>query len=165
MTRYWKRDITNTITEALHEMPVVVITGMRQTGKSTFLQRQPELNNRRYVTFDDFAYLEAARADPDGFLASEAPMTIDEAQKCPEILTAIKKSVDRERRPGRFLLSGSANFAILKGISESLAGRAIYFTMYPFTRRELSGHILQKPFLQSFFETLTSGLISVLEIA
>lgn len=135
-------------------MPVVVITGMRQTGKSTFLQRQPELNNRRYVTFDDFAYLEAARADPDGFLASEASMTIDEAQKCPEILTAIKKSVDRERRPGRFLLSGSANFAILKGISESLAGRAIYFTMYPFTRRELSGHILQKPFLQSFFETL-----------
>ncbi len=157
MTEYIKRDITDIVSEALHEMPVVVITGMRQTGKSTFLQMQPELGNRRYITFDDFEYLEAAKTDPDGLLDSDRPVTIDEAQKCPEILTAIKKRVDRKRKKGQFLLSGSANFAILRGISESLAGRAIYLTLHPFTRRELAGRISGKPFLYRFFEKQEAG--------
>ncbi len=152
MTNYIQRDISDVVLEALHEMPVVVITGMRQTGKSTFLQMQHGLGNRRYITFDDFEYLEAAKTDPDGLLDSDRPVTIDEAQKCPEILTAIKKRVDGKRKKGQFLLSGSANFAILKGISESLAGRAIYLTLHPFTRRELAGRISEKPFLHKFFE-------------
>lgn len=95
--KYFRREIGNQIHNALNEMPVVVITGMRQTGKSTFLQRQPELKNRRYITFDDFAYLEAAKSDPEGFLDTDEPTTIDEAQKCPEILTAIKRKVDKKR--------------------------------------------------------------------
>ncbi|NOZ67767.1 MAG: ATP-binding protein [Deferribacteres bacterium] len=152
MTKYVQRDISKIVLEALHEMPVVVITGMRQTGKSTFLQMQRELGKRRYITFDDFEYLEAAKTDPDGLLEPDHPVTIDEAQRCPEILTAIKKRVDRKRKKGQFLLSGSANFAILKGISESLAGRAIYLTLHPFTRRELSGRISGKPFLKRFLE-------------
>jgi hypothetical protein len=152
MTRYFQRDIANTVLEALDEMPVVVITGMRQTGKSTFLHMQPQLKNRRYYTFDDFAHLEAAKENPEVFVDSDIPLTIDEAQKCPEILTVIKKSVDRKRRPGQFLLSGSANFSILKGISESLAGRAVYFTMHPFTRREIKDRISERPFLQKFLE-------------
>ena len=138
MTGYISRDIAGTIWGALKEMPVVVLTGMRQTGKSTFLQEEPGLKKRRYVTLDDFAHLEAAREDPDRFIESDEPLTIDEAQKCPEILTAIKRHVDRKRTAGKFLLSGSANFAILKGISESLAGRAVYFTMHPFNRREIT---------------------------
>lgn len=154
MTRYFQRDIAHTVVEALDEMPVVVITGMRQTGKSTFLHMQPQLKNRQYYTFDDFAHLEAAKENPEVFVDTDIPLTIDEAQKCPEILTVIKKSVDRKRRPGQFLLSGSANFSILKGISESLAGRAVYFTMHPFTRREITGRIAERPFLQKFLESL-----------
>lgn len=149
---YLERDIAVAITEALREMPVVVVTGMRQTGKSTFLQNQPELKGRRYVTFDDFAQIEAAKADPDGFVNTDEPLTIDEAHKCPEILIAIKKSVDKKRRPGQFLLSGSANFPLLKGISESLAGRAVYFTLHPMSRREINKQISKEPFLYRFFK-------------
>jgi hypothetical protein len=153
MTNYLERDITPIILEALQEMPVVVLTGLRQTGKSTFLERQKELTGRRYVTFDDFAQLAAAKEDPEGFIEGKGPISIDEAHKCPEILTAIKNSVGRKRRPGQFLLSGSANFAMLKAISESLAGRAVYFTLHPFTRRELTGRIDEKPFLRSCLES------------
>jgi predicted AAA+ superfamily ATPase len=153
MTPYVQRDIGRTVLEALREMPVVVLTGMRQTGKSTFLQNQSGLKGRRYVTFDDFAHLEAARENPEGLVDAETPLTVDEAQKFPEILTAIKRAVDRKRTPGRFLLSGSANFAVLKGVSESLAGRAVYFTLHPFTRRELASRTTRQPFLQRFFQT------------
>ncbi len=154
MTPYFKRDIAKIVLEALKDMPVVVVTGMRQIGKSTFLQMQPELKRRRYISFDDFAQIEAAKLDPDGFVDTEEPLTIDEAQKCPEIFTAIKKAVDRKRTPGRFLLSGSTNFALLKSLSESLAGRAIYFVMHPFSRRETNKKTDSKPSLIKFFEDL-----------
>ena len=153
MTLYRPRDISSAVNDALADMPVVVLTGMRQTGKSTFLQKEPNLKRRRYVSLDDFAQLAAAREDPDGFVATEEPVTIDEAQKCPEILGAIKRNVDRDRTPGRFLLSGSANFSMLRGISESLAGRAVYFVLHPFTRREISGATTRQPFLKTFFDS------------
>ena len=153
MTVYFYRDSSSAILRALEAMPVVVITGMRQSGKSTFLQNQPELKKRRYVSFDDFAQLASAKEDPDEFVATDEPLTIDEAQKCPEVLTAIKRKVDKNRRSGQFLLSGSANFTILKKVSESLAGRAVYFTMHPFTRREIRKTISEKPFLYYFFES------------
>lgn len=153
MTEYFERDIAKTILEALREMPVVVITGMRQTGKTTFLQKQSELKDRRYISFDDFAQLEAAKSDPDGFVRSREPLTIDEAHKCPEILISIKKVVDKERRPGQFLLSGSANLALLKKVTESLAGRSVYFAMRPFSRRETFRKIDDEPFLKRFFQT------------
>ncbi len=137
---------------ALAEMPVVVVTGLRQSGKSTFLQHEKGLAGRRYVTLDDPAQLAAARSDPQAFVRSESPLTVDEAQKCPELLVAIKREVDRARRPGRFLLSGSANFALLKGITESLAGRALYLTLHPFTRRELEGRLAAAPFVRRAFD-------------
>ncbi|MFH1147749.1 MAG: ATP-binding protein [Pseudomonadota bacterium] len=152
MTEYLEREIAAEIIEALESMPVVVITGMRQTGKTTFLQKQPKLSGRYYVSFDDFSQLGAAKLDPDGFVSSQDSITIDEVHKCPEVLTAIKRAVDRKRIPGQFLLSGSANLAVLKGISESLAGRAVYFTMHPFSRREVAGRIGEKPFVRLFFE-------------
>lgn len=153
-----ERDITSTILKALKEMPVVVVTGMRQTGKSTFLQSQPKLAQRRYVTFDDFSQLEAAKLDPQGFVDTDEPLTIDEAHKCPEVLVAIKRMVDKRRMPGQFLISGSANFALLKGISESLAGRAVYFTMHPFSVRELGCNTAKTPFLKDFFSSLKMPL-------
>jgi predicted AAA+ superfamily ATPase len=72
MTVYFERDLTPTILAALKEMPVVIVTGMRQTGKTTFLQRQPSLDQRRYVTFDDFPQREAAKSDPDHFVSSDS---------------------------------------------------------------------------------------------
>ncbi|MFZ3137506.1 MAG: ATP-binding protein [Thermodesulfovibrionales bacterium] len=151
MTEYVERDIASVIPSALRDMPVTVITGMRQTGKSTLLQNNPKLKNRKYVTLDDFAQLEAAKTDPDGFVRSDEPMTIDEVQKCPELLTSIKRAVDKRRRPGQFLLSGSANLAMLRGVSESLAGRAVYFSLHPFSRREIAGAAGEIPYLKRFF--------------
>ena len=153
MTDYFDRDLAPALLAALEDMPVIVLTGLRQTGKTTFLRSQPGLGDRRFVTFDDFALLAAAKSDPDRFLSSEGPLTIDEAQKCPEIFPAIKRAVDRNRKPGRFLLSGSANFALLKGITESLAGRSVYFEMHPFSRREIIRSLAREPFLKSFFES------------
>ena len=106
MTEYYSRDIADAVRTALENMPVVVVTGMRQTGKTTFLRSQPDLKDRVYVSFDDFSQLEAAKGDPDEFVNCGKPITIDEAQKCPEIFAAIKRAVDIERIPGQFLLSG-----------------------------------------------------------
>src|SRR5713101_5548434 len=125
MTQPLARDLIPALLAALAELPVVVLTGMRQTGKSTLLTSTKSLSGRRYATLDDFAQLEAARADPEGFLAGDEPLTIDEVQRAPELLVAVKRAVDRDRRPGRFLLSGSANLSLLKGVSESLAGRSL----------------------------------------
>ncbi len=152
MTDYHARDMAAAVKTALENMPVVVITGMRQTGKTTFLCSQADLADRRYVSFDDFAELEAAKSDPDGFVSRNQPLTIDEAQKCPEIFPAIKRAVDKKRIAGQFLLSGSANFSILKNITESLAGRAVYLAITPFNRREIDRKTGSTPFVKKFFE-------------
>jgi len=152
MPDYHARDISAEVARALKSMPVTVVTGMRQTGKTTFLRSEPGLSDRTYISFDDFAQLEAAKSDPDGFLGQGSPMTIDEAQKCPEIFGAIKRAVDKKRISGRFLLSGSANFTILKNITESLAGRAVYLAIHPFNRREVARNTGAEPFIKKFFE-------------
>jgi len=152
MTAYKPREISGTLVESLENMPVVVLSGMRQTGKSTLLLNQPQLKKRRYLTFDDFNTLEAARSNPEELLAGKEPITIDEAQKHPGILNIIKKEVDKNRAPGRFLLSGSANFLLLKKVAESLAGRAVYIALNPFTRREMTGATKEKPALAYFID-------------
>ncbi|MBI1821093.1 MAG: ATP-binding protein [Nitrospirae bacterium] len=163
---YFPRDILQSISRALHDMPVVVITGMRQTGKSTFLQQQTEFRGRKYVTLDDFAQLAAAKEDPDLFINTGEPLTIDEAQRCPELFVAIKRAVDRKRKPGQFILSGSANFLLMKNISESLAGRAIYFNIHPFTRREIHSRTSSTPFLKRFFQNRSlAGLNEVTPVS
>jgi predicted AAA+ superfamily ATPase len=103
MTGYIERDLAKSVAAALADMPVVVVTGPRQSGKSTFLERDPIFRGRRYVTLDDLGSLAAARTDPEGFTDTDEPITIDEVQRCPELLIAVKRSVDRDRRPGRFV--------------------------------------------------------------
>src|SRR5437773_1344384 len=112
---YAPRHIGPRLLAALENMPVVVLTGMRQTGKSTFLRQEPGLKHHRYVSLDDFAQLAAARSSPERFVEGTDPLTIDEAQRAPELLLAVKREVDRDRRPGRFVLCGSANFNLLQG--------------------------------------------------
>lgn len=150
MTEYLPREITPRLVQAVRRLPVVVLSGLRQAGKSTLLQREKSLAaGRVYRTLDEFATLAAARANPEALLANRA--ILDEVQRCPELLLALKKSVDEERRPGRFILSGSANLALLSHVSETLAGRAAYFTLHPMTRREARGKTREPPFLCAFF--------------
>ena len=122
--------------------------------KTTFLQQDPVFRGRRYFSLDDFATLEAARRQPEALLEGETPVTVDEAQRAPELLLTVKQLVDRNRSPGRFVLSGSANFALSKELSETLAGRALYLTLYPFTRREIQGRLSSKPQLIRMLQTL-----------
>lgn len=152
MTEYKPREIAKVLIESLDNMPVVVLSGMRQTGKSTLLLNQQELQSRKYISFDDFNVLETARRNPEGLLADGESITIDEAQKYPEILNIIKKEVDKKRKPGRFLLSGSANFLLLKKVAESLAGRAVYLTLHPFIRRETQGLTKEVPAIVNFID-------------
>lgn len=152
MTGYKPREISKVLVEVLENMPVVVVSGMRQTGKSTLLLNQPELRGRRYISFDDFSTLEAAKSNPEDLIGGKEPLIIDEAQKHPEILNVIKQAVDKKRKPGAFLLSGSANFLLLKKVAESLAGRAVYLTLHPFTRREIQGLTKDIPAITHFVD-------------
>jgi predicted AAA+ superfamily ATPase len=149
MTDYLPREITVRLERALRQLPVVVLSGLRQTGKSTLLQKEAGLAcGHAYRTLDDFATLAAARANPESLL--EGPAILDEVQRCPELLVALKRNVDEQRRPGRFILSGSANLALLGHVTETLAGRAGYFTLHPMTRREQRGTTAHEPFLVKF---------------
>jgi predicted AAA+ superfamily ATPase len=150
MTVLRPRDITPLLREALATLPVVVVTGLRQAGKTTLIATDPAFAGRRYLTLDDLATLEAAERDPEALIAGDEPVTVDEVQRSPGLLLAVKRAVDRRREPGRFLLSGSANLALLSGVSESLAGRALYLTLHPFTRRERLGRTAEPPFLVRF---------------
>jgi uncharacterized protein len=122
----------------LAAMPVVVVTGARQTGKSTLVQ-ELAAGPRRYLSLDDLEVAEAARREPEVLLGGRDPVTIDEVQREPSFLRAVKRAVDRDRRRGRFLLTGSANLLLMRQVSESLAGRASYLTLWPMTRREQLG--------------------------
>lgn len=116
------------VTAALRALPAVVLTGARQTGKTTLVQMLDPA--RRYLTLDDFEAQDQARAAPGALL--EPPMILDEVQRAPELLVAIKRRIDQDRRPGDFLLTGSANLLLSHRVSESLAGRALYLELPPF---------------------------------
>lgn len=123
-------------------MPVVILTGPRQSGKSTLAQNQVDNGRRRYRSLDDFSERAAAQENPAGFVHTDQPLTIDEVQRAPDLLLAIKREIDRQRTrrvPGRYLLTGSANLLLLRTVADSLSGRASYVTLWPMTRRERLG--------------------------
>lgn len=132
------RLVDDALAARLRVMPAVVLTGARQTGKSTLVE-QLVPGDRRYRSLDDFDVRDAARRDPEALLGGTDPLTLDEVQREPGLLTAVKRAIDRDRRPGRFLLTGSANLLLMRQVSESLAGRASYLTLWPMTRREQLG--------------------------
>lgn len=129
------------LTQALRAMRVVVVTGPRQAGKSTFVESHPDLRDRPYVSLDDPSVLRRARDNAAAFVRSESMMTIDEVQREPDLILAIKAVVDRQRPPvrGQFVLTGSANLLMMKRVGDSLAGRAYYARLWPMTRREQAG--------------------------
>jgi hypothetical protein len=120
-------------------MPVIVVSGARQTGKSTLVRELLPGPDRLYLTLDDLDVRGQARSAPEDLLARASRLTLDEVQRAPDLLLAVKREVDLDRRRGRFLLTGSANFLLMKQVSETLAGRASYLTLWPMTRREQLG--------------------------
>jgi len=132
------RLVDDALAARLRVMPAVVVTGARQTGKSTLVE-QLVPGDRRYRSLDDFDVRDVARRDPEALLGGDDPLTLDEVQRLPGLLTAVKRAIDRDRRPGRFLLTGSTNLLLMRQVSESLAGRASYLTLWPMTRREQLG--------------------------
>ncbi len=124
---------------AARVMPVTVVTGARQTGKSTLVRDLAPAGERPYFTLDDLDVLEQASDAPDDLVARAERLTLDEVQRAPQLLLAVKRAVDRRRRAGRFLLTGSANLLLMHQVSETLAGRATYLTLWPMTRREQKG--------------------------
>ena len=135
--------------EALSDTPVVLIVGPRRAGKTTLVKSMGEAD-RTYVTLDDQTVLEAARSDPAGFIRGLDRATIDEIQRAPDLLLAIKKTVDEDYRPGRFLLTGSANVLTLPRVADSLAGRMETLQMLPLARAEVEGRT--PGFLERLFE-------------
>ena len=134
---YTERSITNRLKKLLEHFPVVVISGARQVGKSTLLQNV--FKEYEYVTFDPVIDIENARKDPELFLRNkEKPLILDEIQYSPEVIPIIKRYVDIHKTPGQFIITGSQQWEMLKGISESLAGRAVFLDLYPFSLQELS---------------------------
>ncbi len=111
-----------------------MVTGPRQCGKTTLVRG---FTSHRYITLDDDTVLEAARGDPSGFVRGLDHAIVDEVQRAPDILRAIKKTIDVDRRPGRFLLTGSANVLTLPQVSESLAGRMQVVNLLPLSRAEI----------------------------
>lgn len=147
---YLPREIAKAVDYLAGHLPVVVITGMRQVGKSTMLVNDPLFKDREYVSLEDDTTRAAANANPAGLLASNMRVSIDEAQKAPDLFPAVRRAVRENRYPGRFILSGSASLPLRKASSETLAGDAIYLHMGPLTRREISRATDQPPFLTEF---------------
>lgn len=134
----YHRMIESKLREALADTPAVILNGPRQSGKTT-LVRKFATKQRRYLTLDDPTSLDAARTDPVAFIRDLDRAAIDEVQRAPDLLLAIKRSIDEDRRPGRFLLTGSANILSMPRARESLAGRMEIVPLYPLSRLEITG--------------------------
>lgn len=134
----YRRLIEGRLQAALADTRVVLLNGARQTGKSTLAQQMAAQRGGHYVTLDDPAIVGLARSDPSALVQRVGPfIVVDEVQHAPELFPAIKQVVDADRRPGRFLLTGSANVLLLPRLSESLAGRIEILTLQPLSQGEL----------------------------
>ncbi|MBB4103131.1 ATP-binding protein [Allorhizobium borbori] len=130
------RKVLPLVEAALADTRVVLISGPRQAGKTT-LARMFANGDRPYITLDDAGTLNAAKADPTGFIRGIKRAVIDEVQRAPDLMLAIKASVDDDQEPGRFLLTGSANLATIPTIADSLAGRMAVIPLFPFAQAEV----------------------------
>ena len=146
-----RRNITPALLAALADTPVVLLSGARQTGKSTLAQEIAARSHpARYLTLDDAGVLAAVRTDPAGLLAGlEGALVLDEVQRAPDLFLALKATVDRDRRPGRFLLTGSANVLLLPRLADSLAGLMEILTLWPLSQGEIGG--VREGFIDALF--------------
>jgi hypothetical protein len=137
---YIVRSLEKVISEVTKEYPVVLVTGPRQVGKTTMLQKLMAGTERRYVSLDDLNERNIAKTDPELFLQlHKPPILIDEVQYAPELFTYIKIHVDKNHDPGAFWLTGSQVFKLMRGVQESLAGRVAVLSLTSLTQAEISG--------------------------
>lgn len=138
--KYIVRNLENIVNQVTKEYPVVLVTGPRQVGKTTMLQKLMEGTGRGYVTLDDLNERNVAKNDPELFLQlHKPPILIDEVQYAPELFSYIKISVDKNREPGLFWLTGSQVFKLMRGVQESLAGRVAVLSLTSLSQAEISG--------------------------
>lgn len=152
--RLYPRLASQRLRESLVDSPVVLIHGPRQSGKTTLARVVAEPMGHSYLTFDDDVLRASVEADPAGFVA-ELPQRVilDEVQRVPSLFTAIKRTVDRDRAPGRFILTGSANVLLVPKLSDSLAGRMEILRLHPLAQSELARskpHFIDTLFNASF---------------
>jgi predicted AAA+ superfamily ATPase len=134
---YRERWLTPLLQNAIKDHQIIVLTGARQVGKSTLLLNAEPFRGWRFHTLDDFGTLEQAHSHPESLWAGTNQVVLDEVQKAPELLLAVKKTVDQHPGKYQFVLSGSTNLLLMKQVSESLAGRAIYFVLDPMSIGEM----------------------------
>ena len=140
MVNYIRRSLESVVGSVTQEYPVVLLTGPRQVGKTTMLKKLMEGTERGYVSLDDLTERALAKNDPELFLQlHKPPLLIDEVQYAPELFPYIKILADREHTPGAFWLTGSQIFRFMRGVSESLAGRAAVLSMTSLSQAEICG--------------------------
>ena len=138
--RLYPRFLRPRIEEALADSPVVLIHGPRQCGKTTLARLVGDGAGFAYCTFDDDLQRAAAQADPVGYVADlPERVVLDEVQRVPELFTSLKVAVDSRRRPGRFILTGSANVLLVPKLADSLAGRMEILRLHPLAQAEVAG--------------------------
>jgi uncharacterized protein len=152
-----QRNILLKLEKALLRSPVVLLTGARQTGKTTLVKNLCSQPQYSYITFDDLNYFSAAKNDPIGFISDiPTPVIFDEVQKVPELFSVIKQRVDENRRPGMFILTGSANPLLIPTLGDSLVGRMEILELFPFSQGELKG--IKSSFIDNLFSSKFSAL-------
>jgi len=150
-TGFHPRFLLPRLTEALMDTPVVLIHGPRQSGKTTLARHIGDAQGYAYITFDDDVQRASAEEDPVGFIADlPDKIILDEVQRVPALFTSLKAAVDRDRRAGRFILTGSANVLLIPKLADSLAGRMEILRLHPLAQAELTGQV--PGFLTTLFE-------------
>lgn len=140
--QYISRSLEKVVAQVTGEYPVVLVTGSRQVGKTTMLQKLMEGTDRSYVSLDDLNERSLAKTDPEMFLQlHKPPVLIDEVQYAPELFTYIKIHVDKTHKPGDFWLTGSQVFKLMQGVQESLAGRVAVLSMTSLSQAEIDGAV------------------------
>lgn len=148
--RLFPRYVRPRLLEALADTPVVLLHGPRQSGKTTLVLEAGRAAGYEYFSFDDKNLATVAREDPVGFIAElPARAVLDEVQRIPELFSSLKLAIDRDRRPGRFILTGSANVLFVPKLSDSLAGRMEILRLYPLAQCEMAG--TRPAFLDALF--------------
>ncbi len=146
------RNLFPRILDAMSTSLVVLLTGARQTGKTTLMELIAQEKGYNYSTFDDIRTLAAAKADPIGFISDlKKPIILDEVQRVPEIFLPIKQDVDKHKKAGRYILTGSANPLLVPHLSDSLAGRMEILNLWPLSQGEFRG--IQEKFIDRLFST------------